>query len=191
MPPDGPNHPHDGLIRTALDSLDNARTAIAAALPAELLSHLDLSRLRRVPARIVDAMLSARESDAVWEVPFAKTDQSLLAHLIAEVQSTTDLDLILRTLGMQVRFWERQRRLGLRLTPVIPLVIRHGATWRAPKPACRKRSRLATRRSERTPNASNSYAVAVPNSTSPTIAPPFDRSRRHAETCRHEPITSA
>jgi predicted transposase YdaD len=133
MPPDHPNQPHDGLIRTALDSLDNARTAIAAALPRELLAHLDLSRLRRVPARVVDSLLSARESDAVWEVPFANVDRSLLAHLMAEVQSTPDVDLVLRTLGLQVRFWERQRRLGQPLSPVIPLVISHGATWRAPR----------------------------------------------------------
>ena len=133
MPPDRPNQPHDGLIRTALDSLDNARTALAAALPRELLAHLDLARLRRVPARIVDSLLSARESDAVWEVPFAHVDQTLLAHLVAEVQSTPDVDLVLRTLGLQVRFWEQQRRLGQRLSPVIPLVISHGATWRAPR----------------------------------------------------------
>lgn len=133
MPPDHPNQPHDGLIRTALDSLDNARAALAAALPSELVARLDLARLRRVPARLVDAMLAARESDAVWEVPFANVDQTLLAQLMAEVQSKTDVDLILRTLGLQVRFWERHRRLGQCLTPVIPLVISHGATWRAPR----------------------------------------------------------
>lgn len=133
MPPDRPNQPHDGLIRTALDSLDNARTALAAALPHELLAHLDLSRLRRVPARVVDSLLSARESDALWEVPFANVDQTLLAHLVAEVQSSPDVDLVLRTLGLQVRFWEQQRRSGQRLSPVIPLVISHGATWRAPR----------------------------------------------------------
>jgi predicted transposase YdaD len=69
--------PHDGLIRSALESLDNARSAIAAVLPADLLGHLDLERLRPAPARIVDALLHARESDAVWEVPFAGLDQSL------------------------------------------------------------------------------------------------------------------
>jgi len=46
--------PHDGLIRSALESLDNARSAIAAVLPADLLARLDLGRLRPAPARIVD-----------------------------------------------------------------------------------------------------------------------------------------
>ncbi|MBK6579863.1 MAG: hypothetical protein IPG17_27485 [Sandaracinaceae bacterium] len=51
-------------------------------LPADLLARLDLGRLRPAPARIVDALLHARESDAVWEVPFAGLDQSPVgAHL--------------------------------------------------------------------------------------------------------------
>jgi hypothetical protein len=124
--------PHDGLIRSALESLDNARSAIAAVLPADLLARLDLGRLRPAPARIVDALLHARESDAVWEVPFAGLDQSLWVHIFAEVQSAPDADMVLRALGVQVRLWERQRRLGLALTAVIPLVISHGADWRAP-----------------------------------------------------------
>ena len=125
--------PHDGLIRSALESLDNARSAIAAVLPADLLARLDLGRLRPAPARIVDALLHARESDAVWEVPFAGLDQSLWVHIFAEVQSAPDADMVLRALGVQVRLWERQRRLGLALTAVIPLVISHGADWRAPR----------------------------------------------------------
>jgi predicted transposase YdaD len=124
---------HDGLIRSALESLDNARSAIAAVLPADLLTHLDLERLRPAPARIVDAVLHARESDAVWELPFAGIDQSLWIHILTEVQSGPDVDMALRTLGLQVRLWERQRRLGLPLTAVIPLVISHGADWRAPR----------------------------------------------------------
>lgn len=128
-----PKQPHDGLIRSALESLDNARSAIAAVLPADLLAHLDLARLRPAPARVVDALLEARENDAVWELPFASADQTLLVHILAEVQSTPDVDTILRTLGGQVRLWERQRRLGEPLTPVIPLVISHGADWRAPR----------------------------------------------------------
>jgi len=125
--------PHDGLIRSALESLDNARSAIAAVLPANLLAHLDLERLRPAPARIVDALLHARESDAIWELPVAGLDQSLWVHILAEVQSGPDADMVLRALGVQVRIWERQRRLGMALTAVIPLVISHGADWRAPR----------------------------------------------------------
>ncbi|MBK6579862.1 MAG: Rpn family recombination-promoting nuclease/putative transposase [Sandaracinaceae bacterium] len=51
-------------------------------------------------------------------------------HIFAEVQSAPDADMVLRALGVQVRLWERQRRLGLALTAVIPLVISHGADWR-------------------------------------------------------------
>ncbi len=52
-------------------------------------------------------------------------------HILAEAQSGPDADMVLRALGVQVRRWERQRRLGLALTAVIPLVISHGADWRA------------------------------------------------------------
>ena len=58
-------------------------------------------------------------------------DQSLWVHILAEVQSGPDVDMALRTLGLQVRLWERQRRLGLPLTAVIPLIISHRADWRA------------------------------------------------------------
>jgi hypothetical protein len=69
--------PHDGLIRSALESLDNVRSAVAAVLPAKLLARLDLTSLRPAPARIVDTLLHARESDALWELPFRGLDQSL------------------------------------------------------------------------------------------------------------------
>ena len=132
-PASGQGQPHDGLIRSALESLDNVRSAVAAVLPAKLLARLDLTSLRPAPARIVDTLLHARESDALWELPFRGLDQSLWVLIPAEVQAKSDVDMALRTLGVQVRLWEQQRRLGLPLTAVIPLVISHGADWRAPR----------------------------------------------------------
>lgn len=89
--------------------------------------------LRPAPARIVDALLHERESDAIWELPVTGLDQSLWVHVLAEVQSGPDVDIVLRALDVQVRLWERQRRLGVPLTAVIPLVISHGADWRSPR----------------------------------------------------------
>jgi hypothetical protein len=132
-PASGQGQPHDGLIRSALESLDNVRSAVAAVLPAKLLARLDLTSLRPAPARIVDTLLHARESDALWELPFRGLDQSLWVLIPAEVQAKSDVDMALRTLGVQVRLWEQQRRLGLPLTAVVPLVISHGADWRAPR----------------------------------------------------------
>lgn len=133
MTGDRPTQPHDGLIRTALSFGENARSALAAALPVDLVAHLDLARPTRLPARTVDKGLTAREADALWEIPFRHVDRTLVVHVLAEAQSTPDADIVLRFLRQQVHLWEDQRRAGKELSPVIPLVISHGATWREPR----------------------------------------------------------
>jgi hypothetical protein len=86
-----------------------------------------------LPARTVDKGLTARETDALWEVPFVHLSRSLVVHVIAEAQSTPDADIVLSFLRQQIHLWEDQRRAGKELSPVIPLVISHGAMWREPR----------------------------------------------------------
>jgi hypothetical protein len=133
MDEDEKGQPHDGLFRIALAQIEDARTALATAMPPKLSAALDLSRLERLPARLVDAELRAGETDALFEVPFRNHDVSLVIYVPVEHQSQTDVDMPLRLHRTMGRLWDKQRDEGRRLSPVIPLVVSHGRRWSGPR----------------------------------------------------------
>ncbi len=110
-------------------------------LPAALVAGVDWSGLVLETSALPDEELSHRETDLLFQVPWAQdgpSGQAAPARLaiIFEHQSTVDPRMALRVLRYTLRFWDRWLREnpGAQRVPlVVPLVMYHGhARWTAP-----------------------------------------------------------
>lgn len=123
--------PHDALFRRALEHIDDARSAIRAALPEPLAEGIDWSQLAPATARFTTTELRERESDLVFTAPFDGVE--LLLRLLLEHQSAIDWDMALRVARGQSNTWDGARDRDALVLPVIPIVVHHGpSTWCAP-----------------------------------------------------------
>ncbi|MBM9538599.1 Rpn family recombination-promoting nuclease/putative transposase [Desulfobulbus alkaliphilus] len=133
MPQDIAN-PHDKLIKQILGEPENAASFLAANLPAELVSHLDLKTLTVVQASFIDAQFTQSEADLLFSVTIA--NRPGYVYLLIEHQSSPDVWMKLRLLSYMVRVWKRFQRekpASQRLPAIIPLVVFHGAKgWQGP-----------------------------------------------------------
>ncbi|MBM9537375.1 Rpn family recombination-promoting nuclease/putative transposase [Desulfobulbus alkaliphilus] len=133
MPQDIAN-PHDKLIKQILGEPENAASFLAANLPAELVSHLDLKTLTVVQASFIDAQFTQSEADLLFSVTIA--NRPGYVYLLIEHQSSPDVWMKLRLLNYMVRVWKRFQRekpASQRLPAIIPLVVFHGAKgWQGP-----------------------------------------------------------
>ncbi|MBM9537379.1 Rpn family recombination-promoting nuclease/putative transposase [Desulfobulbus alkaliphilus] len=133
MPQDIAN-PHDKLIKQILGEPENAASFLAANLPAELVSHLDLKTLTVVQASFIDAQFTQSEADLLFSVTIA--NRPGYVYLLIEHQSSPDVWMKLRLLSYMVRVWKRFQRekpASQRLPAIIPLLVFHGAKgWQGP-----------------------------------------------------------
>ena len=135
--------PHDRLIRDLLSNTKRAAQYLTSVLPSSITEAYDFERLRRVPTDFVTPRFREKRVDMLLFVPrrgAAAGDRSagLLLYVLFEHLSTPDPLTPLRLLGYQVTLWEQwlrdlpreHSRVGLRLPPILPLVLYQGkATW--------------------------------------------------------------
>jgi predicted transposase/invertase (TIGR01784 family) len=133
MPQDIVN-PHDKLIKQLLGEPENAASFLAANLPAELVTHLDMGTITVVQTSFVDAQFAQSEADLLFSVMVA--NRPGYVYLLIEHQSSPDGWMMLRLLSYMVRVWKRFQREKpgyQRLPVVIPMVLFHGARgWQGP-----------------------------------------------------------
>ncbi|MEK7206046.1 MAG: Rpn family recombination-promoting nuclease/putative transposase, partial [candidate division NC10 bacterium] len=128
----------DRAIRWLLESPDNVRGLLLAAVPA-LVERFDLPRLRQAPRSFVQESLRAREADCVLRVPFRAADgtseREVWVYILIEHQSAPDAWLAFRLLSYMLALWESERReqeergvpmADRRLSAILPLVLYTG-----------------------------------------------------------------
>jgi len=95
------SNPHDKLFKQLLGEPENAASFLASNLPAELVSHLDLSTLQVVQASFIDAQFVQSEADLLFSVSVA--GRPGYVYVLLEHQSTGDGFMLLRLLSYMVR----------------------------------------------------------------------------------------
>lgn len=125
--------PHDRLFKFTFRQLDNAASALRSILPPALVAQADWSTLRVVPGSFVDAALSERHADLLYQIEI--DGRPTLVFLLFEHQSSEDPRMGLRLLRYMVRIWTvwADDHPGP-LPPVVPCVLYHGAEpWTGPR----------------------------------------------------------
>lgn len=129
--------PHDLFVRYTFGHPERAAAELRAVLPAQVVSEVDWTSLRRESGSVVDPELRETESDLLFTARL-RTGHPLLLYVLLEHQSTVDRWMALRMLRYVVRQLERWRQEhpdSMVLPPIIPLVMFHGAegAWTAPR----------------------------------------------------------
>ena len=128
---------HDLFARYTFGHPERAAAELRAVLPAQVVSEVDWSSLRREPVSVVDPELRETESDLLFTARL-HTGHPLLLYVLLEHQSSVDRWMALRMLRYVVRQVERWRQENPKsqvLPLIIPLVMYHGpeGTWTAPR----------------------------------------------------------
>jgi predicted transposase YdaD len=129
--------PHDLFARYTFGHPERAAAELRAVLPAQVVSQVDWSSLKRESGSVVDPELRETESDLLFTARL-HTGHPLLLYVLLEHQSTVDPWMALRMLRYVVRQLERWRQEHPEsevLPLVIPLVMYHGpeGAWTAPR----------------------------------------------------------
>ncbi|WP_164020125.1 Rpn family recombination-promoting nuclease/putative transposase [Pyxidicoccus trucidator] len=129
--------PHDLFVRYTFGHPERAAAELRAVLPAQVVSEVDWTSLRREPGSVVDPELRETESDLLFTARL-RTGHPLLLYVLLEHQSTVDRWMALRMLRYVVRQLERSRQEhpdSTVLPLIIPLVMYHGpeTVWTAPR----------------------------------------------------------
>ncbi|MEZ6184144.1 MAG: Rpn family recombination-promoting nuclease/putative transposase [Planctomycetota bacterium] len=135
MKPTAVPTPHDSFAQAVFSDPAQAAVVFQAALPPELLRHLDLAQAELRPSLFKADDLHERRADFLFKVPLAGEDAYLLTLL--EHQSRQDSTLAARLLVYAGRALDRHMRENpgaKRLPAVIPVVLYHGErAWTAPR----------------------------------------------------------
>ena len=128
---------HDLFARYTFGHPERATAELRAVLPAQVVSEVDWSSLRREHGSVVDPELRETESDLLFTARL-RTGHPLLLYVLLEHQSSVDRWMALRMLRYVVRQVERWRQENPKsqvLPLIIPLVMYHGpeGTWTAPR----------------------------------------------------------
>ena len=128
------SNPHDKLFKQLLGEPETAADFVANNLPADLVSHLDLSTLQVVQVSFIDAQFVQSEADLLFSVIIA--DRPGYVYLLFEHQSSPDAFMLLRLIGYMVRVWKRfhgEKPQWDRLPVIVPMVLLHGPKgWQGP-----------------------------------------------------------
>ena len=138
-------NPHDHVFRQTFGQPEVAAGYFRHNLPEELLEHIDLETLERMPDTFVDPELHPSASDLLYAVdwlPDRNSDaedggkEKLLLYLLLEHKSYADPLAVFQLLRYMVRIWEKyctEHPKATTLPPVYPMIIYHGARpWRHP-----------------------------------------------------------
>ncbi|MEZ6059565.1 MAG: Rpn family recombination-promoting nuclease/putative transposase [Planctomycetaceae bacterium] len=123
------SRPHDLFTRQSLERREIARDIIGHYLPPGLVRQLKLETLTLVAGSFVDSELRASQSDVLYDVQFSD-DRHGQIYILFEHKSHADSATAFQLLKYIVRIWERQQRQKESLTPIVPVVLYHGAaSW--------------------------------------------------------------
>jgi predicted transposase/invertase (TIGR01784 family) len=126
-------NPHDHVFRQTFGQPEVAAGYFRYNLPEELLRHIDLDTLERLPDSFVDPELHPSASDLLYAVDYTPVRDSdpekLLLYLLLEHKSYTDPMTVFQILRYMVRIWEKhcaEHPKAMKLPPVYPMIIYHG-----------------------------------------------------------------
>jgi len=126
---------HDAFFKRLLGTPEAAATFLRERLPPEIAAALAPDPPEPVPGSFVDKDYRSSQSDLLFRMRTAEGDEAFLYALL-EHKSDPDPLVALQLLGYMVRIWDRWRRerprtgTPLRLPPIIPMVVYHGAkSW--------------------------------------------------------------
>jgi len=133
--------PHNNFFNYAFSHISAARSLIETHLPLSVIQSLDLNTLELMKDSFVDGYLRDSYSDLLYCVQLAgaerdteATTSDALVYMLFEHKSASDTCTCFQLLRYIVRIWEHRQRNGLRLCPVIPMVLYHGTrVWSAPR----------------------------------------------------------
>lgn len=134
----GVAQPHDKFLKFLLDEPAVLLALLREQLPPALAAQLSDEAPAPVPldGTFVDDGLREARSDRLYRV-LLRAQEALAVHILLEHKSAAEHHAMLQALGYLVRDWERQsleRGLSMRLTPIVPVILYHGASpWRAPR----------------------------------------------------------
>jgi hypothetical protein len=123
---------HDSLVKHAFSDVENARGVLATALPAAIVSRIDLGSLSLQPGSFVDENLQDRYSDILYAARIS--DREALIYFLWEHKSEPEALTPLQVMRYLVRIWDqhlaslpKKKRGEIRRLPVIvPIVLHHG-----------------------------------------------------------------
>jgi hypothetical protein len=123
---------HDNLVKHAFSDVENARGVLATALPAAIVSRIDLSSLSLRPGSFVDENLEDLYSDLLYAARIS--GRETLLYLLWEHKSAPEPFTPLQVMRYMVRIWDqhlaslpKKKRGEVRKLPVIvPIVLHHG-----------------------------------------------------------------
>jgi hypothetical protein len=135
--------PHDELFKQTFQSIEEARSLLASALPKEVAARIDWSTLKNEPTEHVDPHLTKRYGDLHFRALFIGGRAEAFMEVALEHQSSPDPMMTLRMLGIITRRSEalvRERRAARKLRPrssepvrvpvVLPVVLYQGQPGR-------------------------------------------------------------
>ncbi|WP_446011440.1 Rpn family recombination-promoting nuclease/putative transposase, partial [Candidatus Electrothrix sp.] len=133
-------NPHDHVFRQTFGQPEVAAGYFRHNLPEELLEHIDLETLERIPDTFVDPELHPSASDLLYTVDYTPVQggetKKLLLYLLLEHKSYADPMTVFQVLRYMVRIWEEYcaaHPKATTLPPVYPMIIYHGPRpWQHP-----------------------------------------------------------
>jgi predicted transposase/invertase (TIGR01784 family) len=120
-------NPHDRFFRQSFQSEELARSYLQTYLPPDLLRILNLETLHLQDGSFIDEEMQSHQTDILYQTQL-QSGEPVTIYFLFEHKSYADGRVALQLLRYMVRVWERQEKEGTRLlTPIIPLVLYHGA----------------------------------------------------------------
>ncbi|EJU3354458.1 Rpn family recombination-promoting nuclease/putative transposase [Salmonella enterica] len=117
---------HDPLFKLFLREPETAKDFLAAHLPQDIRSLVNLDSLRLESGSYVDEQLKEQHSDILYSVKMAQGEQCLL-YCVVEHQSTQDEMMAWRMTKYTIRAMNDHLNKGYRKLPVVvPLLFYHG-----------------------------------------------------------------
>ncbi len=121
--------PHDKLFRAVFSNASEAASLLQTALPPEVRDRIDWSSLTLQDGTFLDEDLRESQSDLLYHVELAETQEPVALYLLFEHQSSPDRWMRFRLLKYCCRIWDASLRqapdqTGLR--PIVPVVFYQG-----------------------------------------------------------------
>jgi len=131
-------NPHDRFFKQVLSRQEAASDFLRHYLPAEVAELLDFSSLELSKDSFVDQELQAHFSDLLYQVDLRSSPEGdvpggkAYVYVLFEHKSYPEPLIALQLLRYMVRIWEQSLKQGMRLAPIVPVVVYHGrAKWKA------------------------------------------------------------
>jgi len=127
QPQTKPGSHHDGLFHLAFSVPKNATSELKTLLSSEIVARIKWDKLRNVSGKFVDAKLTNRHSDILFEVEI--DDEKVLIYVLYEHKSDPDRWTLLQILEYKVRIWReylRKNQQKTQLPVILPVVVHHG-----------------------------------------------------------------